>query len=178
LNRFFSMTGENLNKYKIGIGLLLTTRGIPQIYYGTEVLMKNFKDPNDAAVRWDFPGGWVSDATNKFSGSGRTDKENNAFEFFKILANYRKGSSASSSGDLKQYIPKNGVYVYFRISNNQKILCVVNTSSKEEQLNVKDYEEILHGNDRYYDVIKQSTFETKDNIIPLPAMSFQIFEIK
>ncbi|MEY2596222.1 MAG: hypothetical protein RI965_1494 [Bacteroidota bacterium] len=178
MNRFFSMAGENLDKYKIGLGLLLTIRGIPQVYYGTEVLMKNYKDPNDAAVRWDFPGGWTSDATNKFSGSGRTPEENNAFEYFKILANYRKESPALTSGELKQYIPKNGVYVYFRISNKQKILCVVNTSSKEEQLYLKDYTEMLNGNETYYDVIKQLTLETKDNKIPLPSMSFQIFEIK
>jgi hypothetical protein len=70
------------------------------------------------------------------------------------------------------------VYVYFRISNKQKILCIVNTSSKEEQLYLKDYTEMLNGNETYYDVIKQLTLETKDNKIPLPSMSFQIFEIK
>ena len=90
MNRFYSMVGEDLSKYKMGLGLLMTLRGIPQVYYGTEVLMKNYKDPNDAAVRKDFPGGWNSDTVNKFSTQGLPDKRSETLNFFKKLAEYRK----------------------------------------------------------------------------------------
>lgn len=83
MNRFFSMVGEDLDKYKMGLGLLFTTRGIPQVYYGTEIIMKNYKDPNDAAVRKDFPGGWVSDSLNKFNASNLNDREKEAYQFSK-----------------------------------------------------------------------------------------------
>ena len=89
-NRFYSVIGEDFKKYKMGVAWLMTLRGIPHFYYGTEILMKNFKDPSDAEVRKDFPGGWKEDKINKFEASGRTEKENEAFSFVKNLANYRK----------------------------------------------------------------------------------------
>ncbi len=178
MNRFFSMAGENIGKYKIGLGLLLTTRGIPQVYYGTEILMKNYKDPNDAAVRWDFPGGWTTDSQDKFTATARTALENEAFDFFKTLANFRKQSPALTAGKLVQYIPKNGVYVYFRMADQQKLLCVVNTSNKEETLNVSEYAEYIKSNEKWYDVLKHPTSHIQQPTIQLPSMSFQIFEIK
>jgi neopullulanase len=72
-NRFYSEVGENWENYKMGIGLLLTERGIPQLYYGTEILMKNLKTPSDAMVREDFPGGFDGDPQNKFLATGRTE---------------------------------------------------------------------------------------------------------
>jgi len=126
MNRFFSMVGEDLDKYKMGLGLLLTTRGIPQVYYGTEILMKNYKDPNDAAVRKDFPGGWTNDSINKFNMANLNSKEREAYDFFSKLARFRKSSPAIASGRLKQFIPQNGVYVYFRIHRDQKLMCVLN----------------------------------------------------
>ncbi len=85
-DRFFSVIGEDFDKYKMGLVLLMTQRGIPQLYYGTEILMKNFKNPSDAEVRKDFPGGWKEDSVNKFLATGRTAKENEAFDFVKKLA--------------------------------------------------------------------------------------------
>ena len=85
--------------------MLLTTRGIPQIYYGTEILMKNFSDP-DGKVREDFKGGWQEDKENKFTAAGRTIKENEAFNFVKTLANYRKNNPVLQTGSLMQYVPK------------------------------------------------------------------------
>ncbi len=81
MDRFYSVVGEDLARYKMGIALLLTQRGIPEIYYGTEILMKNFRNPTDAEVRKDFPGGWTGDPVNKFDASGRTAQENEAFQY-------------------------------------------------------------------------------------------------
>ena len=103
MDRFYSVIGEDFNKYKLGVGFLLTTRGVPHLYYGTENLTKNFKNPSDAEVRKDFEGGWADDKTNKFLASGRTEKENEAFDFVKKLANYRKNSNAITTGKLTQF---------------------------------------------------------------------------
>ncbi len=178
MNRFFSMAGENINKYKIGLGLLLTLRGIPQVYYGTEILMKNFKNPNDAAVRLDFPGGWKSDTLDKFKSSDRTTLEQEAFDFFQSLAKYRKASTALTNGRLIQFFPKNGIYVYFRFYEKQKIMCVVNTSDKEENLNPSTYNELLSGSNTLLDVLNRQVRNMSQSPIPIPPMSFHLFEVK
>ena len=92
--------------------------------------MKNFKDPSDAKVREDFPGGWPQDTSNKFIAAGRTDQENAFFDFVKKLAHFRKSSSALTTGKLMQFVPADGVYVYFRY-NEQQTIAVVSNTSKE-----------------------------------------------
>ncbi len=141
MDRFYSVAGEDLDKYKQGIGLLLTLRGIPQLYYGTEVLMKNVKNPSDAMVRFDFPGGFPGDAADKFNSSGRNAKENEAFNFVKTLAAFRKQSAALQTGKTMQYIPNDGVYVYFRYNSQQTIMCVLNTSDQEKQISMENFAE-------------------------------------
>ena len=130
LDRFFSVIGEDYSKYKMAINLLLTQRGIPQLYYGSEILMKNFKNPSDAEVRRDFPGGWQGDTENKFSAAGRTPAENEAFNYVKALANFRKTSSAIGSGKLMQFLPKDGVYTYFRYDSKQTVMVISHTGSQ------------------------------------------------
>jgi len=127
MDRIFSIIGEDWTKMKWGFNWLLTLRGIPQLYYGTEILMKNFKNPTDAEVRLDFPGGWNGDPVNKFTASGRNDKENEAFNYISKLAKFRKTSSALTTGKTMQYIVRNGVYIYFRYDNRQTIMVITNT---------------------------------------------------
>ena len=90
MNRFFSVVGEDIAKFKMGMAMLLTLRGIPHFYYGDEILMKNFKNPTDQEVRYDFPGGFPGDQTNKFEASGRTAQENEVFNYIKTFANFAK----------------------------------------------------------------------------------------
>jgi neopullulanase len=129
LDRFYSVIGEDFMKYKMAVNLLLTQRGIPQLYYGSEILMKNYKNPSDAEVRKDFPGGWTGDAVNKFTAAGRTTQENEAFDHVKALAGFRKTSSAIGTGKLMQYLPKDGVYTYFRYDTKQTVMVISNTGS-------------------------------------------------
>jgi glycosidase len=138
MNRFFSVVGEDLDKHKLGLAWLLTCRGIPQLYYGTEILMKGFTNP-DGWVRLDFPGGWKDDKVNKFTAEGRTEKENEAFTWTKKLANFRKNSSALTTGKFLQYVPEEGVYVYFRYDENQTVMCIMNTNDKEMIVNLKRF---------------------------------------
>lgn len=130
MDRFFSTIGENMDKFKIGINWLLTLRGIPELYYGTEILMDGTTHPSDALVRKDFPGGWGEDTINKFTASGRTLKENEAFDYVKTLANYRKQNTALKTGKLMQYVPYDGLYIYFRYNNQHTVMIASNTSEK------------------------------------------------
>ena len=145
MNRFFSVVGEDLQKFKAGMALLLTMRGIPQLYYGDEILMKNFKNPTDQEVRLDFPGGWAGDPVNKFQASGRTKEENEAFEYIKTLANYRKKSTAIGKGKLMQYIPQNAVYTYFRYDDQQTVMVMMNTGNETRKVNTQRFNERTDG---------------------------------
>jgi len=177
MNRFYSMVGEDLAKYKMGLGMLLTMRGIPQVYYGTEILMKNYKDPNDAAVRKDFPGGWYADPTDKFNPSSLDAKELEAFTYFKQLANFRKNSPAIKQGTLKQYIPQNGVYVYFRLHEKQKLMCIINTSADEISIDLNRFNDVLFSTTKLVNAMNDNIF-TKPSGLVIPSKSFQIFELK
>lgn len=144
-NRFFSVVGEDMGKYKQGITFLLTARGVPQLYYGTEILMKNFKDPTDAEVRRDFPGGFAGDAENKFLAAGRSEKENEAFDFVKKLANFRKNCLALQTGKMTQYLPIDGVYVYFRHDAERSVMVIMGQNEKELTIDGRRFSENLRG---------------------------------
>ena len=158
-HRFFSVIGEDFDKYKMGITWLMTLRGIPHFYYGTEILMKNFKDPSDAEVRRDFPGGWKEDKVNKFEAAGRTEKENEAFNFVKTLANYRKSSDAISNGKFMQFVPQDGVYVYFRYTDKQKVMVVSNSNKVEKEIKNDRFVEIIKGAKKAKNVLSGKEIE-------------------
>ena len=157
LARFYSVIGEDTTKYKMALAWLLTFRGIPQLYYGDEILMTGFTNP-DGNVRLDFKGGWVEDRENKFTKEGRTQKEDNIFQYVKRFANFRKNSSAITGGKLMQYVPVNGVYVYFRYDAKQTVMCVMNTSEKPATIDLSKYAERIKGFTKAYDVATGVTF--------------------
>ena len=130
MSRFYSVIGEDFNKFKTGIAWLLTLRGTPQLYYGTEVLMKNFSNP-DGKVREDFPGGFAGDKTNYFT--SRPGQAGEAFEYVSKLANYRKTHPVLSSGKLMQFIPQDGVYTYFRYNDDSECVMIIANNTKEEK---------------------------------------------
>ncbi len=140
LGRFYSMVNEDFDKWKMGIGWLLTTRGIPMIYYGTEILMTGHTDP-DAKVRADYPGGWSTDEVDKFIEEGRTDQENEAYNYIRKLAQFRKTSKAIRNGKLMQFVPIDGVYVYFRYTDAETIMVLMNTSETESTLDMERFQE-------------------------------------
>lgn len=147
MDRVFSVVDEDWKKMKMGFNWLLTLRGIPQIYYGTEVLMKNKKENTDATVREDFPGGWADDKAkeNRFTKEGRSDKQQEAFEHVSALANFRKNSSAITAGKTMQYIPKDGLYIYFRYDNKQTVMVITNTGDKNIKPDWTIYNERVKG---------------------------------
>lgn len=140
LSRFYSVIGENDEKFKSGLAFLMTTRGIPMLYYGTEILLKNFTDP-DGKVRQDFPGGWAEDKVNKFVAQGRTTKEQAIFSYVKKLANFRKTSPALTEGKLVQFVPEDGIYVYFRIAASETVMVIMNTHEEATEIALDRYRE-------------------------------------
>lgn len=142
----FAQTDEmakNLKRYKQAMVFLLTTRGIPQIYYGTEILMTGDKGKGDGDLRKDFPGGWQGDTRNCFVENGRTALENEAFEFTRQLLNWRKGNQVIGKGNLKHYSIQNGVYVYQREFNGKSVVVIMNGTDDSKELDLTPYQEIL-----------------------------------
>jgi glycosidase len=176
LSRFFSVVGEDLNKIKIAFTWLLTCRGIPQLYYGGEILMKGITNP-DGWVRLDFPGGWPGDKVNKFTAEGRTKEENEVFNLIRTLANYRKKSSALTSGKFMHYLPVEGVYVYFRYDDRQTVMCVMNTNEKEMTVEFSKYGEQTTGFTKATNVLSGENLTTSSSVKVMP-MSLVVLELK
>ena len=175
MNRFYSTVGKDIRKYKMGINWLLTLRGIPELYYGTEILMSGTTNPSDALVRRDFPGGWKNDSTNKFTASGRNSEENEAFGYVKTLANFRKNSSALKTGKMMQFVPVAGTYIYFRYDQNQTILVASNSNDKEATIKIDRFGERTNGYNKMKNVITGSISSLSD--FSLPAKGSGVFEL-
>jgi neopullulanase len=142
VDRFCGVVGNNVNKFKSGISLLMTSRGIPSIYYGTEILM-NKNATLHSNIREDFPGGWKDDKVNKFLKSGRSEKENEAFDFIKNISLYRKNSEVLQTGKLIQFVPQDGVYVYFRYNDTKTIMIIFNSNDQSKTITTERYAEKL-----------------------------------
>ena len=163
LSRFYSVVGEDTTKYKMGLAWLLTFRGIPQLYYGDEILMTGFTNP-DGKLRLDFKGGWPDDTENKFTKEGRTAGEESIFEYIKRFANFRKASSAITTGKLMQYVPVDGVYVYFRYDDKQTVMCVMNTNDSSSTINLSRFKERTKDFTKAFDVATGVTFNLEPTL--------------
>lgn len=145
-SRFFTTdeSTNNFDRFRQGLAFLLTTRGIPQIYYGDELLMAADKSNGDGTLRKDFPGGWAEDQQNAFTKEGRTEKQNKAYDFAKKMLNWRKGNEAIAKGSLKHYSPTaTGVYVYERKYQNKSVVVILSGSDEEKTINLDYYREVM-----------------------------------
>ncbi len=176
LARFYSVIGEDTAKYKMALSWLLTFRGIPQLYYGAEILMTGFTNP-DGWVRLDFKGGWPGDKENKFTAAGRTEKENAIFNHIRTLAQFRKKSTALQTGKLMQFVPEDGVYVYFRYNGNQTIMCIMNTQSEAKTIEGSRFLERTAGFSRGVDIPTGTTVPITGSITlrPLSMLVLELF---
>jgi glycosidase len=173
--RFFSVVGENVEKQKMGYQWLLTCRGIPQLYYGSEVLVKGFKAP-DGLVRADFPGGWSTDTKNAFTGKGLTENEKSTQDLVRKLANFRKTASAITTGKMMHYIPVEGLYVYFRYDEKQTIMCIMNTSNTAKEIDFQKYDERTSSFKSAKNVVTEEVFSSL-NKTTIPAMKMWVLEL-
>lgn len=145
-DRFLLEEPDDLGWWKQAVTFLLTSRGIPQIYYGTELLMNGTRAAGgDGNVRRDMPGGFPGDKTDAFTAAGRSDKQNEAFDFIQKLLQWRRGNEAIARGSLKHFMPENGLYVYQRRSGDKEVTVILNgndspvTTTMERTLEILPY---------------------------------------
>lgn len=174
--RFNHLYKNDLNKYKIAMTLIATVRGIPQIYYGSEIGMAGNKDNGDPDIRHDFPGGWNGDANNAFTKSGRTQTQSDYFDFSSKLFNWRKTNEAIHYGKTKQYLPENNVYVYFRYTENKSVMVVINNSDKPQTFGTARFQESIQNFTNGREVISGQTINLKSdvNIQPKSSMILEL----
>ena len=146
MSRFYTQVNEDFDLFKMGLVFIATTRGIPQIFYGTEILKSNPDSDDHGVIRSDFPGGWANDNKNGFTGKGLSEKELKAQSFLKKLLNWRKEEEVIHSGKLKHYLPQNGLYVYFRYNEEKTIMVALNKNKDEAQkIDTERFSESIKG---------------------------------
>ncbi len=175
IDRFSTAVKRDVAKYKMGLALLLTARGYPQIYYGTEIMLDGIQGSYEGH-RFDFPGGWTTDKRNAFTAEGRTEAENEIFNYTRTLLNYRKNNPVLQSGKMKQFIPYDGIYVYFRYNKSKKIMVVTNNNANEKLLELNRFDEILNSQTSAKDIITGKGYVLL-NSMKIPAKSVLILEI-
>lgn len=179
LSRFARKDDSGLDKYRQGVAFILTTRGIPQIYYGTELLFTGTKNEGDGIIRKDMPGGWQGDERSVFTSEGRTDMENEAWNYMSTILNWRKTSEAVKHGDLIQYAPLReygDCYVYARIKGDETVLVVLNGSDKATELDMGRYSDVIRDYAAGTDVVTGQTFSLTEKL-PVPARGAYILEL-
>ncbi len=174
--RYFHNMGRDMNKFKMGLIFLLTTRGIPELYYGTELLMDGDYSIHPT-VRRDVPGGWKEDQVNAFVSSGRTKEQNEAYDFMKKLLSWRKTKPVIHQGKLIHFIPEENIYVYFRMSETQTVMVVMNGTNTETTIATKRYEEVMKGRAKGKNVLTGETLQDL-SAIKVPAMTALILELE
>lgn len=175
--RFNEIYKNDFTKYQLGMTIIATMRGIPQIYYGSEIGMAGDKGKGDAAIRQDFPGGWKADTNNAFSNSGRTTTQKQYFDFSKKLLNWRKSKDVIHTGKLTHYIPENNVYVYFRHNDSESVMVIVNNSKDVKKLNLSRFEENLKKYNSGKDVLSNQNYDLKKEL-SIEGKSSLIVELK
>lgn len=168
---------NDFKKYQLGMTIIATMRGIPQIYYGSEIGMAGDKGKGDADIRQDFPGGWKADKNNAFTNSGRTASQKKYFDFSKKLLNWRKNKDVIHNGKLTHYIPENNVYVYFRYNDLESVMVIVNNDNKKHQISNSHFAENLMNYSSGKDILSNQNFDLKQDIL-IEGKSSLILELK
>ncbi|WP_241330885.1 glycoside hydrolase family 13 protein [Chryseobacterium arthrosphaerae] len=164
--------------YKMGLTLISTVRGIPQIYYGSEIGMRgNKKKGGDADIRRDFPGGWKSDKQNAFNLLSQTSEQKEFFQFTQKLLNWRKGKEVIHNGKTKNFVPKDGVFTYFRYNDRESVMVILNNNKKDQTLDLKYFEEALKGFSKGKEIISGKELNLQKGIT-IPAKTSLIIELE
>lgn len=164
-DRFLLEMPKTLDNWKQAQTFLLTARGIPQIYYGTEILMNGSKEKSDGFVRLDMPGGFPGDKANEFVAEGRTDMQNDAFNFISKILKWRKDNKAISEGTTKHFYPSNRLYVYERKSADRRVIVIMNGTDNElTDIDMSRYAEIFKPGDTFKDIVTDKTITITDKM--------------
>ncbi len=178
IDRFYSRLNKDFESWKLGIALYMTMRGIPQFFYGTELLFTNEKSGNDGLRRGDFYGGWEGDSKNSMTGNGLSETEKEAQKYFAHLLNWRKNKTVIHTGNLKHYAPgKNDVNVYFRFNGKEKIMVCLNKSRETVTLDMEAYKDMVPKNFKARDIITYRQIPV-NNTLEINSRTALILEIE
>lgn len=173
----FLGNGSDTLALKQALALLLTMNRIPQLYYGTEVLMKGTKEKTDGNVRKDFPGGFPGDKQNAFTAEGRTKEQNAMFVWLSRLLHWRKGNDVITQGRQTHFIPFNGIYVLARTLDKRRVLTIMNGTSKSATMPVARYAEVIGDAHEARDVLTGRTINLQNDIelAPRATLVLELF---
>lgn len=178
MDRLFMQLNQDVDLTKMALTYLLTIRGIPQIYYGTEILMDNTGHHKvDGLIRSDFPGGWNGDALNAFTGKNLSAVQLSMQTYLKQLLNWRKNNPVISGGQTLHFAPFNGAYVYFRYNKEKTIMVVMNKNTSATTIDTKRFQEILKDKSTATNVLSNESFSIQTSLT-VAAKSTTVFEIK
>jgi glycosidase len=149
---------------------MATTRGIPQMFYGTEILIGSPKQRDDGVLRADMPGGWEGDKANAFTGTGLAPRQRDMQDFVRTLFNWRKTSSAVKHGKLTHYLPRDGSYVYFRHDGKQTVMVVLNKNAGETRLDLARFAGMIKDAHQARNVLTGASVDLRAPLT-LPAMT-------
>jgi neopullulanase len=175
MSRFYVQVGEDVELLKMGLAYFLTIRGIPQLYYGTEVLMRHDGESH-GDIRADFPGGWPGDKVNAFTGEGLSLEQKELKEYIGRIQNWRKNKKVIHTGKLKHFTPENDIYTYFRYNEEETIMVVLNKNKSDAVLPTERFSEVMKGYNSGTDIITQGKFSDLTEI-KIPAKSALIIEL-
>lgn len=178
--RFNEIFNGDSRYYKTALTLISTVRGIPQIYYGSEIGMRGDKNKSgDADIRRDFPGGWKEDKQNAFNIQTQTKEQKEFYDFTQKILNWRKGKEVIHTGKTKHYMPKEKVYVYFRYNEKEKVMVVLNNNEKEQTFDLNRFSESLNAVSKGKDVVSGKEFSVStQNKLTIAPKSSLILELE
>jgi len=178
MTRFLTQVNNDLNLFKMGLVFYTTVRGIPQFYYGTEVLMNSNDNPRSHdVIRSEFPGGWNDHEVSALTGKGLTNDQIEFQNFFKKLLNWRKNNKVVHQGKFIHFTPKEQeeIYSYFRILGDKMVWTIFNRKDEAQLINLDKYQEVLKGESKGYDVIDEKSIDlNKLKISPKSALIIEI----
>ena len=174
--RQMPQSSADLYAFKQGVTFLLTIPGIPQLYYGQELLMNGTKEKGDGDIRLDVPGGWAGDKVNQFVASGRSAVQNEAWNFLQTLLKWRRGNQVISKGKMKHFMPNQGVYVYERSLDGKRVVVLMNGSSKAVDLPLARYAETLQGAQQGKDILTGRSVALGSSL-PMQAKEILVLEL-
>lgn len=176
-NRFNEIYKKDFRKYQMAMTLIATVRGIPQLYYGSEIGMAGDKGKGDFDIRHDFPGGWNGDTNNAFTKAGRTEEQQKFYDFTSKLFNWRKNKEVIHTGKMTHYIPENNVYVYFRYNEKETVMVVINNSNETQTFKTNRFAESIQNHQTGNDILSGKTIDLKSDFI-IEGKSVLILELK
>jgi neopullulanase len=177
VNRMFTVLGDRADLQRMAVAFFLTTRGIPQLFYGTEILMASPGPKNDGVIRGDFPGGWAGDAKSAFTGRGLNAAERDMQDYTRALLQWRRTAAAMRDGKLTHFVPFDGIYVYFRHNAAQTVMVVMNNNDDARAVETQRFREVLGAATQGVDVVTKQVYDVRQPI-EVPARSVTILEVR